>query len=177
MIDQHAQGHNGQAIGQVSPNSDDQPLENLETDRLLELITEKYDSKHMEQLPQLHRLARKIEVVHRDHPDAPHGLTRLIKRFENEFLEHLEREQKHAFAKMAGDQPPRPETPISQMNSEHDTLIELVIEIRKLTGEYRPPENACRSWRRLYGDLQKLDVSVTEQVHLERDILYPRFQF
>lgn len=177
MIDHNIPGNDRQGIGQVPSNLDNQSLDDLDTDGLLNLITEEYDNKHMEQLPQLRRLARKIEVVHRDDPEAPHGLTRLIKRFEQEFVDHLEREKKHVFPHMAGDQPPRPETPISQMNSEHDALTDLLVDIRALTNNYQPPESACRSWRRLYQELQDLDARLSEQVHLERDVLYPRFQF
>lgn len=47
------------------------PIEALDTDMLLELILRGYDAGHLEQLPKLHRLARKIEAVHRANPDVP----------------------------------------------------------------------------------------------------------
>ncbi|WP_166261913.1 hemerythrin domain-containing protein [Marinobacter salicampi] len=161
----------------TSTSIDDHAMAKLDTDSLLGLITDEYHAKHTEQLEELHRLARKVEVVHREHADAPHGLTRLIKRFEQEYLEHLEREREHVFAKMAGDQPPQPSTPISQMITEHEVLNGILDEIRALTDGYRAPEGACRSWQRLFNGLQDLDLSLTTQVHLEQDVLYPRFQF
>ncbi|WP_404364422.1 hypothetical protein [Marinobacter sp.] len=41
------------------------PIEDLDTDVLLELILRGYEVGHLQQLPKLHRLARKIEAVHR----------------------------------------------------------------------------------------------------------------
>lgn len=161
----------------TSTSIDDHAMARLDTDSLLELITDEFNTKLTEQLEELHRLARKVEVVHREHTDAPHGLTRLVKSLEQEYLEHLAREREHVFVKMAGDQPPRPDTPISQMITDHDVLNELLREIRELTNDYQAPEGACRSWQRLFNELQDLDLSLTTQVHLEQDVLYPRFQF
>ncbi len=39
------------------------PIEELDTDVLLELILRGYDAGHMEKLPEIHRLARKIGRV------------------------------------------------------------------------------------------------------------------
>src|SRR5690606_12833853 len=161
----------------ASAEQDEPPLDELETDEILARLTNERDQAHIRQLFQLQRLARKIEAVHRGNAQVPHGLTRLLKLFNREFIDHLEREQQHVFAHMAGDQPPRPETPISQMNQEHDELGKRLKQIRALTNQYQTPPDACRSWQRLYLELEALDDSITEQVQLERNVLYPRFQF
>lgn len=152
-------------------------LNDLETDEILEVIKGDYVTKHFEILPKLHRLARKVEAIHRDNSDVPHGLTRLLKRFEAKYRDHIEREQTYVLSKMAGDQPPCPHTPISQMIYEHDNLAHLLMRIRNLVGNYQPPESACRSWRRLYRELDELDDSMKAQISLKQDVLYPRFQF
>lgn len=153
------------------------PLEDVDTDVLLELIQRGYDIENLEQLPRLHRLARKIEAIHRDNPDVPRGITMTIKSLEKNLKDHVEREEHFVFERMEHDQPPRPDTPIAQMNEEHSQLRRVLKKIRRLTANYRPPASACRSWRRLYRELQAFDSRLSEQIYLERDILFPRFQF
>lgn len=156
---------------------DQNPLEDLDTDTLLELITEHYDAEHLAELPRLHRLARKIEAVHRADPDVPKGITLAVKELEHMLIEHIQRENAFVLCRMQHDQPPRPETPIAQMNEEHSIIKQQLGRLRSLTHNYRPPDSACRSWRRLYQELKSLEFGLSEQIYLERDILFPRFQF
>lgn len=153
------------------------PLEDMETDTLLELLSTEYDAVHAEQLPALHRLARKIEAVHRASPDVPLGITRAVKQLEQTLADHVKREEAYVLARLEHDKPPNPDTPIGQMNDEHDAIKKQLRGLRELTHNYQVPEAACRSWRRLYDELKGLDFSLSEQIYLERDILFPRFQF
>lgn len=153
------------------------PLEDLDTNLLLELIAENYHARHLEELPKLHRLARKIEAVHWANPEVPKGLTLVVKELENALKDHIEREKAYVLRRMEHDQPPRPDTPIAQMNEEHSALKQQLVRLRELTDNYQPPASACRSWGRLYSELKQLDFSLSEQVYLERNILFPRFQF
>lgn len=158
-------------------NNQQLPIEELDTDVLLELITRGYDAGHLAKLPELHRLARKIETVHRASPEVPKGITLAIKNLEHTLKDHIERESAHVLTKMVHDQPPRPETPIAQMNEEHSIIKGQLKKLREMTRNYRAPESACRSWRRFYRELRSLDSRLSEQIYLERDVLFPRFQF
>lgn len=153
------------------------PLEDLDTETLLKLLEEHYDEEHLEQLPQLHRLARKIEAVHRTSPDVPKGLTLAVKKLAGMVEEHIRQENSHAFMQMKNTPSSGPEVTLAQLNEEHAHLKGQLGEIRALTDNYQPPESACRSWRRLYRELRSLDFRLSEQIYLERDILFPRFQF
>jgi regulator of cell morphogenesis and NO signaling len=153
------------------------PLEELDTDSLLELIADEYEATHLAQLPKLRRLARKIEAVHRANPDVPQGITRAVKNLEQVLADHIQREEIYVIPHIKSDPAPRPETPIGQMNQEHDDIKKHLRELRGLTQSYKAPKAACRSWRKLYDELKGLDFSLSEQIYLERDILFPRFQF
>lgn len=152
-------------------------IEELDTDVLLELILRGYDAAHLAKLPELHRLARKIEAVHRVSPEVPKGITLAIKNLEYTLRDHIERENAYVLNRMIHDQPPRPETPIAQMNEEHSVIKKQLKKLREMTRNYRAPESACRSWRRFYQELRNLDFRLSEQIYLERDVLFPRFQF
>jgi regulator of cell morphogenesis and NO signaling len=153
------------------------PIEELDTDFLLELISRDYDARHLEKLPEIHRLARKIEAVHWANPDAPKGITLAVKKLEHMLTDHIERENAYVLKRMEHDQPPNPDTPIAQMNEEHSLIKAQLNKLRHMTLNYRAPESSCRSWRRFYRELKALDFSLSEQIYLEREVLFPRFQF
>jgi regulator of cell morphogenesis and NO signaling len=158
-------------------NDQQTPIEELDTDALLEIILRGYDAGHMAKLPELHRLARKIEAVHRANPKVPKGITLAIKNLQHTLTDHIEREDAYVLKRMEHDQPPNPDTPIAQMNEEHSVLKKQLGKLRQMTGNYRAPESACRSWLRFYRELKALDHRLSEQIYLERDVLFPRFQF
>ena len=115
--------------------------------------------------------------MHRASPDVPQGITRAVKQLEQTLTDHVKREEAYVLSRMKHDRPPMPDTPIGQMNEEHDAIKLQLRGLRELTNHYKAPEAACRSWRRLYDELKNLDFSLSEQIYLERDILFPRFQF
>ncbi|WP_309043025.1 hypothetical protein [Marinobacter sediminicola] len=135
------------------------PLEKMETETLLELLNTEYYAVHLEQMPALHRLARKIEAVHRATPGVPLGITRAVKQIEQILADHIQHQEGGKLCCL-----------------QHDLLKLQLRGLRELTGKYTAPEAACRSWRRLYDELKSLDFSLSEQMYLERDILSPRFQ-
>jgi regulator of cell morphogenesis and NO signaling len=63
------------------------------------------------------------------------------------------------------------------MNEEHSLFKAQLKKLRHMTRNYRTPESACRSWQRFYQELKSLDFRLTEQIYLEREVLFPRFQF
>ena len=45
--------------------------------------------------------------------------------------------------------------------------------------EFQPlalPDSACNSWRALYAGLAKLADDLTEHIHIENNVLFPRFE-
>jgi regulator of cell morphogenesis and NO signaling len=64
--------------------------------------------------------------------------------------------------------------PIHAMMKEHDSAGDLVERIRKATGEYTPPADACTSYKALYQELREFEADLHQHVHLENNILFPR---
>jgi regulator of cell morphogenesis and NO signaling len=61
---------------------------------------------HREQLPELIRMARRVEAVHRDNPDVPTGLADLLEAIPEELLSHMEKEEAILFPMLkAGGNP------------------------------------------------------------------------
>jgi regulator of cell morphogenesis and NO signaling len=66
------------------------------------------------------------------------------------------------------------ELPIRQMLADHDDAGAVLAKIRKLSGGYQPPKDACPTYRALYHDLAEFERDLHQHVHLENNILFPR---
>jgi regulator of cell morphogenesis and NO signaling len=159
-----------------------------ETGALLDHLLARFHEVHRRELPELLRLARKVERVHADHPRAPRGLADELHRLGLELESHMQKEELVLFPLMrasasddegAGDDrgaaPPIIRHPIAQMRHEHDEHTRHLIALRALTHDLILPDGACRSWQALYAGLAKFIDDLVEHVHLENDLLFPRF--
>jgi regulator of cell morphogenesis and NO signaling len=63
--------------------------------------------------------------------------------------------------------------PIRVMNREHESVNELLIELRSLTDNYAIPRNACKSYRALFAGLIELEEDLRLHIHKENDIVFP----
>lgn len=66
------------------------------------------------------------------------------------------------------------ENPIRMMLAEHDEAGQWMEQIRTLSNGYRPPEDACPTYRGLYHGLAEFERDLHQHVHLENNILFPR---
>ena len=60
---------------------------------LIDHILSRYHDVHREQLPELIRMARRVEAVHRDNPQVPTGLAVLLETAQEELLSHMQKEE------------------------------------------------------------------------------------
>ena len=153
-----------------------------ETGALLDHILARFHEVHRRELPELLRLARKVERVHADHPRAPLGLADELHRLGIELESHMQKEELVLFPLMRecasdgeGAAPPMIRHPIAQMRHEHDEHTRHLTALRALTHDLSLPDGACRSWQALYAGLGKFIDDLMEHVHLENDLLFPRF--
>ena len=66
------------------------------------------------------------------------------------------------------------QNPIRVMWMEHDSAGEALVQLRRLTGDYTPPEDACNTFRALYFELAEMERDLHRHIHLENNILFPR---
>jgi regulator of cell morphogenesis and NO signaling len=62
----------------------------------------------------------------------------------------------------------------SALQPEYRQITDALIEIRLLTFNYTPPGNACTSHRVVLAKLKELDINISQQIYLERDVLFSR---
>lgn len=145
-------------------------------DDIIDLILARFHEVHRRELPELHKLAIRVERVHADNPAVPAGLSELLARIQTNLESHMQKEEQVLFPMMRGGGHPMIVHPIDMMRHEHDDHGEELAALAALTNDMTPPPGACNSWQALYAGLAKLAHDVTEHIHIENNILFPRFE-
>jgi regulator of cell morphogenesis and NO signaling len=144
------------------------------SEQIIDHIVSRYHDTHRRELPELIHLARRVEKVHADHPEAPKGLADFLTRIDVSLGAHMQKEELILFPMIrAGD--PMVSIPISAMVAEHLDHGDALAALATLTHDMEPPEGACGSWRALYAGVRKLSDDLTNHIHIENNILFPRY--
>jgi regulator of cell morphogenesis and NO signaling len=126
-------------------------------------------------VPEILRLAKRVEAVHSDHPACPTGLSDVLFETWAELEGHMEKEEKILFPMMAERWGPLDVTgPVLQMRREHLDHGESLARIRQLCNGFKCPKDACPTWKALYLSLSALEEDLMEHIHLENNILFER---
>ncbi|MFY9894063.1 MAG: iron-sulfur cluster repair protein YtfE [Xanthobacteraceae bacterium] len=145
-------------------------------EHLIRHILDRYHEVHRRELPELRRLAQRVEQVHADHPAVPKGLADVLARIQDELESHMQKEEQILFPLMLGGGSPMIVHPIAMMRHEHDEAGEDLKAVSELTGDMTLPAEACNTWRALYAGLAKFAEDLTEHIHVENNILFPKFE-
>lgn len=146
-----------------------------DTDALIGLIEARYHAGHRRDLPELIRLARRVEAVHGDLPHAPRGLALLLEDLAGELEAHMRKEEQVLFPLMRRGGHPMIGHPIGAMRHEHDDAGAQVAAIEALTNGFAVPGGACNTWRALCVGGRHFVGELMEHIHLENNVLFPRF--
>jgi regulator of cell morphogenesis and NO signaling len=139
-------------------------------------ILERYHQVHRRELPELRNLAVRVEKVHAEHPAVPAGLSDLLARMQGELETHMQKEEQVLFPLMLAGGNPMIVHPIGMMRHEHESHGEELGALAALTNDMTLPDGACNSWRALYAGVAKLAEDLTEHIHIENNVLFPRFE-
>jgi len=114
--------------------------------------------------------------VHRDHTDVPRGLAEILEGAFDNLLQHMKKEEMILFPAMQRGMQGLAYGPIAVMRHEHDEHAQSIKRMQEITNDCRTPAGACRSWQALYQGVDKLIADLTEHMHLENNVLFPRFE-
>lgn len=143
--------------------------------QLVEHLLVRYHAVHREQLPELIRLARRVEHVHGDREDCPHGLADHLEAMAQELDSHMRKEEMVLFPMITRGQGGMASMPISAMRSEHDDHGAELRRLAELTHNITSPRDACTTWRALYTGLRSFRDDLIAHIHTENNILFERF--
>lgn len=133
-------------------------------------------------LPRLVALADKVAGVHgANHPELT-AVAALVHELRADLEPHLLKEERVLFPMIrdlaAASTAPTFQcgtlmNPIRVMLAEHDTVGELLAEVRAKTDEYQVPDDGCASYQALYAGLAELEADTHLHVHKENNVLFP----
>ena len=143
-------------------------------DALIAHILGSFHEVHRAELPRLTMLAQKVEKTHSANPGCPTGLSDCLEQMNAELERHMQKEERILFPMIHAGRGGLAIMPIHVMEQEHEQAGENLERIRKLTRDFRLPEDACPTWRALYIGLADFEEQLMQHIHLENNVLFPR---
>ncbi len=152
---------------------------------LAELITHIQNTHHRytrEETVRLTALAAKVAQAHgANHPELAE-IRDVFAGLAQELSSHLMKEEMILFPYIVrlenSGQAAAPfgtvRNPIAMMMHEHDGAGDALRELRRLSGGYTAPADACVSYHTLYRSLAAFEEDLHQHIHLENNILFPR---
>lgn len=141
---------------------------------LIDHIINRFHLTHREQLPEMIRLADRVERVHGERDDCPRGLAKHLLSMQDELLMHMEKEEQVLFPLLASSGNRMLVGPIQVMRREHDDHAEALTQLVELCHGLEPPVDACNTWRALYRLVAAFRFDLMQHIHLENNILFAR---
>ena len=163
-------------LASLQRSSDTLPEAGASATALIDLIIARYHEVHRVQLPELVRMARRVEAVHRAHAEVPTGLADALEAMHAELLDHMGKEEAVLFPLLRAGGNPFVGMPISVLRAEHTDHGAALERLNALAHDTTPPEDACNTWRALYAGIAQLTDDLISHIHLENNVLFPPFE-
>ncbi len=139
------------------------------------------------ELPRLALLAQKVVNRHGSRLAELPAIAAILTNLDEELTQHLAKEESILFPYVAsleqslsfGTAKPHGcfasvASPIAMMTQEHDAAGTLMAEIRRLSGNFTTPQDACPTFHAFYDGLRDFEQDLHQHIHLENNILFPR---
>ncbi|HZT68482.1 MAG TPA: iron-sulfur cluster repair di-iron protein [Terriglobia bacterium] len=154
---------------------------------LVDHIVQKHHAYCRSECLRLEPLLAKVISKHGEHHPELAEVQDLFSQLRDELSMHMMKEEHMLFPYIIGLEeavknqtaPPRApfgtvHNPVRMMVQEHDDAGDLTKQIRSLTRNFTPPEDACNSYRVLYQGLEAFEADLHQHIHLENNLLFPR---
>jgi len=133
------------------------------------------------EFPRLHAMSERVAHVHGGHTPSLVEVFNVFCGLEDELNCHMVKEEEILFpaisAMSRGESGPmRLDGPIACMLHEHDAAGKALERLNEMTGGYRPPVDACNTYRALFAGLADLEEDLHRHIHLENNVLFPAAQ-
>lgn len=162
-------------------------VERASLTRLIGYLTDKYHVYARRQIALIGALLAELsEEQEESRPEMPR-VRELFKVLRQEMLFHMEKEEVSLFPHIirtetalgCAEPPAAPyfgsmRGPVRMLMREHEDLCGMFDEIRAATDDYTPPDGAGAGYTTLCHALRDLEADVTQLMHLEDGVLFPR---
>ncbi len=153
---------------------------------LTELANHIVNTHHAFMASELPRISGLIEQVSNAHGQQQPELANVAEVFQmlrQELESHMDKEENILFPAIRAMEPSKsPQAfpfgsvanPIHAMEHEHDEAGNALRRLRELTGDFKPPANACPTYMVMLESLENLERDLHLHIHKENNILFPR---
>ena len=162
-----------EALGEIDGAATSENPALLEPTALIAYILERCHEKHRRDLPELIKLANKVEHVHQERPFCPLGLTGHLVFMMQELELHMQKEERVLFPAIEQGMLGMVAPPIQVMRDEHVEHGRNLEKLTSLVFDFEIPEHACNTWRALILGVKTFTEDITEHIHLENNVLFP----
>ncbi len=162
--------------------TDEQNWQQATMSDLVAHIQARFHQPLREELPRLLAMVDKVVTRHGEH--YPAMLLPLQKEFRGlmtELLDHMAKEDQVLFPAIVAIERGQAAGnggwiagPVEVMEHEHVQAGAALAAMRKVTGNYRLPPDACPTFQGLFCGLEQLERDMHVHIHLENNILFPR---
>ncbi|KON89458.1 iron-sulfur cluster repair di-iron protein [Sporosarcina globispora] len=148
---------------------------------IIEHVINQYHRPLEEELSLLSPYVTKVSRVHGESHGELLQVHQLFFELKHELLEHTSKEEESVFPMLLKLEDPQIEnreeivTYIRELEREHDHAGSILKKLREITSDFTPPADACGSYRLVYKRLEDLESQTFMHVHLENNILFPRY--
>lgn len=158
-----------------------------EPDFLVSYIINNHHSYVNRMLPVISAHTQKVASKHGENHPETKQVAEIFASINFEMKHHMMKEEKILFPHIiklvglsgygVGESTPYFGTiknPIAMMEAEHQSAGDGMSEIRNLTNNYTPPEDACETYKIALNELKEFEENLHKHVHLENNILFPK---
>jgi regulator of cell morphogenesis and NO signaling len=150
----------------------------LATEALIDLIVDRHHAYLRETLPIVQELAAKVARLHGRHHPRLYVLEALVGVLHSTLVRHLDAEEQFLFPAMmeacAGHASAL--SGLAAAHEDHAFVSVLLERIRTETADFDLPRWGCSNHRSLMSELAAIECDLITHVHLENQVLLPRFQ-
>jgi len=163
------------------------PFDKLSLSQLAEYIVSNHHAYVKRESPQLLAYAEKVASKHAHHHPELNKILSAVTAIKEEMEQHMHKEETVLFPRIqeletfSKDEYRNSkldasylQAPITLMEQEHDQAGLLLAEIRQLSNNYVPPQDACTTYKLLFAALKAFEIDLHQHVHLENNILFPK---
>lgn len=158
-----------------------------EVDYLISHIIDKHHSFVRTKTEEIAFYAEKVARVHGERRPENIEIFQLFNLLGQELITHLEAEEETVFPaileifqkrqrgeKVSDRELAGLKKELEKMVDDHEGAGQLIAEIKRLSNNFTPPEDACATYRILYQNLAAFEEDLHKHVHLENNILFKK---
>ncbi len=162
-------------------------FEKMNLTQLADYIVQTHHAYVKNEMPQIHAYLQKVSSKHGERHPELYKIFQTFSAVKEEMEGHMKKEELILFPrikelqKLADNENANLQlnitylqSPITVMEQEHDHAGSLLNDIRILSNDYTPPQDACTTYRLSFAALKAFEMDLHQHVHLENNILFPK---